>query len=186
MVNRKALADQAELHTEHLLLIQNGPEYFAEGWAALDDEDGRRTTGTHETFLEEDVRSFLARLPGADDRADWVVLRASDRAYLGEVVLNGLDEPNESMNFRISLVPEGRGKGYGTQATRAVVKYGLHTVGLHRISLDVHVDNPPAIRAYEKAGFVREGVLRDAVLWDGERIDEIMMAVLSTDPLPFD
>ena len=186
MVNRKALAEQAELHTEHLLLIQNGPDFFAEGWAALDDEDGRRTTGTHETFTEERVRTFLDRLPGADDRADWAVLRAADRKYVGEVVLNDLDEPNESMNFRIALTPDGRGKGYGTQATRAVVKYGLRTVGLHRISLDVHVDNPAGIRAYEKAGFVREGVLRDAVLWDGERVDEIIMSVLATDPLPFE
>lgn len=186
MVNRNALAEQAELHTEHLLLTQNGPDYFAEAWASIDDEDGRRTTGTHETFTEEQVRNFLARLPGADDRADWAVVRASDRKYVGEVVLNLLDEPNETMNFRISLVPDGRGKGYGTEATQAVVKYGLRTVGLHRISLDVHADNPAGIRAYEKAGFVREGVLRDAVLWDGEWVDEIIMSVLATDLLPFD
>lgn len=186
MVNTKALADQAELRTEHLVLTQNGPDYFAEGWAALDDEDARRTTGTHQTFAADQVRNFLARLPGAADRADWVVLRAADRKYLGEIVLNELDEPNESMNFRISLIADGRGRGYGTEATRAVVKYGLRTVGLHRISLTVHVDNPPGIRAYEKSGFVREGILRDAVFWDGERVDEIVMSVLATDPLPFD
>ena len=184
MVNRDALVHQAELSTKRLLLKQNGPSYFDEGWAALDDEDGRRTTGTHRVFTVAEVRDFLARLPGADDRADWAVIRSEDGLYLGEVVLNLLDEDNESMNFRIALTADARGQGYGSEATRAVVEYGLGAVGLHRISLDVHVDNPAGIRAYEKAGFVREGVLRDAVLWDGQRVDEIIMSVLATDPLP--
>jgi RimJ/RimL family protein N-acetyltransferase len=166
------------------VLKQNGPEYFDDAWASLADKEGRRTTGTHHEFTVHEVQDFLARLPGADDRADWAVIRAADGRYLGEVVLNLLDEPNEAMNFRIAFDKTARGQGYGTEATRAVVAYGLRVVGLHRISLDVHADNPAGIRAYEKAGFVREGVLREAVFWDGQRVDEIIMSVLATDPLP--
>lgn len=49
---------------------------------------------------------------------------------------------------------------------------------LHRVELDVFSFNPRAIRAYEKAGFRREGVLRDAVK-DGDKYgDDILMAIL--------
>jgi uncharacterized membrane protein YdjX (TVP38/TMEM64 family) len=45
------------------------------------------------------VERYLLSRPGASDRADWAVLRAEDEAYLGEVVLNELDAPNESMKY---------------------------------------------------------------------------------------
>ena len=48
----------------------------------------------------------------------------------------------------------------------------------------VYAFNPRAQRAYEKAGFTTEGVLRDALLWDGEWVDEIVMSVLAQDWVP--
>ena len=39
--------------------------------------------------------------------------------------------------------------------------------------------NPRARRAYEKAGFVVEGVLRDAYLCDGVRVDDVVMSILA-------
>ena len=41
--------------------------------------------------------------------------------------------------------------------------------------------DPRAQRAYEKAGFVVEGRFRDALRWDGEWFDEMMMSVLAPD-----
>jgi RimJ/RimL family protein N-acetyltransferase len=38
--------------------------------------------------------------------------------------------------------------------------------------------NPRAQRTYEEAGFVVEGVQRDALKWDAERVDDVMMAIL--------
>ena len=52
-------------------------------------------------------------------------------------------------------------------------------MGLHRVSLEVYAHNPRAQRAYEKAGFVVEGRMRDALLLDGRRIDAIIMAALA-------
>lgn len=86
------------------------------------------------------------------------------------------------MNLRIALFGDGiLGRGYGTQATEAVVAYGFDVVGLHRISLGVYAFNPRAQRAYEKVGFQREGVRRDALYWEGEWHDEVMMAILAPD-----
>ena len=56
--------------------------------------------------------------------------------------------------------------------------FAFETLKLHRLELDVFSFNPRAERAYLKAGFRREGVLRDAVL-DGETYaDDILMALL--------
>ena len=50
--------------------------------------------------------------------------------------------------------------------------------GFKRIELDVHADNPRAIALYEKAGFVREGIVRDASPIDSVFRDAILMAIV--------
>jgi RimJ/RimL family protein N-acetyltransferase len=181
MISKAALSHQATLFTPRLRLEQMGGQHLERVLESINDPESRRLTGTHRIFDAETVSAFLARLPGADDRADWAVIRLSDEAFLGEVVLNDLDEDNRVMNFRIAL-SNALGEGYGTEATRAVVEYGLEVVGLHRMSLSVYAFNPRARRVYEKCGFVHEGVDRDALLWDGEWFDSLRMSVLATDP----
>lgn len=187
VINRAALADQAVLDTEDLRLEQLGPDHIEGTWAMLsDDPEGKRLTGSHRDFTRAEAEAWLARLPGRDDRADWAVIRKDDGRHLGEVVLNDLEVEDACMGFRIALSGAGiLGRGYGTQATRAVVAYGIDVVGLHRIELGVYAFNPRAQRAYEKVGFQREGVRRDALCWDGEWHDEILMAILASDrPAP--
>ena len=102
---------------------------------------------------------------------------------MGEAVLNDLDPDNESANYRVWLAgPQLFGQGYGTEITRLVVDYALGTVGLHRVSLGVYDFNSRAQRVYEKCGFSHEGRLREALRWDGQWHDELLMAVLHSDP----
>lgn len=172
--------DQATLETANLQLEPLGPEHFEGNWAELQNPESRRLTGTHAEFTEEQVRSWLATRKDAHDRADWAIIRRQDGAYVGEVVLMDLDPHNESMAFRIALGGEGLfGKGYGSEATKAVVDYGMDVVRLHRISLEVVDFNTRAQRVYSKAGFQPEGILRDAWFWDGEWSDVILMALVA-------
>jgi RimJ/RimL family protein N-acetyltransferase len=117
-----------------------------------------------------------------NDQADRLDLAITDKATgecVGEAVLNQWDPGNESCNFRIFIGPNGRGRGLGTEATRLIVGYGFEYLGLHRISLEVYAFNPRARRAYEKAGFRTEGVLRESLRYNGEWIDATVMSVLA-------
>jgi RimJ/RimL family protein N-acetyltransferase len=183
MISKQALAQQATLFTPRLKLEQLSAKHFTDTMAGINNPESSRLTGTLEVFTFERIQTWLTGLPGRDDRADWAIIRQVDGVFLGEVVLNELDEHNMSMNFRIALSsPEVFNQGYGTEVTRAVIDYGLHVVGLHRISLSVFAFNPRAKRVYEKCGFVQEGVARDALFWDGAWVDSINMSVLSSDP----
>ncbi|MHB0953534.1 MAG: GNAT family N-acetyltransferase [Allorhizobium sp.] len=77
----------------------------------------------------------------------------------------------------MGILPGYREKGLGVRLIGATLK-GAQDIGLRRVELDVHADNERAIRLYERVGFVREGVARDAVLIDGRYIDTIMMSVI--------
>ena len=58
------------------------------------------------------------------------------------------------------LEPALHGQGLGTEAVRQMVRHLQDELGHHRITIDPAADNLAAIRAYEKAGFRRVGVMR--------------------------
>ena len=148
----------------------------------------RRLTGSHPLPPEESaevaeakVAAWYTTRAGQDDRLDLAVVDRAGGLVVGEVVLNEWSPGNESCSFRIALAAAGRNRGLGTEATRLICGYGFEKLGLHRISLEVYAFNPRARRAYEKAGFVVEGVLRDALLWEGRWVDSTAMSILAAE-----
>jgi RimJ/RimL family protein N-acetyltransferase len=128
---------------------------------------------------EELARDWLLSRNDQGDRLDLAVTDRATGGCVGEAVLNQWDPGNESCNFRIFLGPRGRGRGLGTEATRLIVGYGFEHLALHRISLEVYAFNPRARRAYEKAGFRTEGVLRESLRYNGAWVDATVMSILA-------
>ncbi len=77
--------------------------------------------------------------------------------------------------------PAYRSKGYGTDAMRLLVAYGFRELGLYKVTLGLFAYNTRALRCYEKVGFVREQLKRQAYFRDGQRYDEITMGILRPD-----
>ncbi|GIG30444.1 GNAT family N-acetyltransferase [Cellulomonas marina] len=169
------------LRTDRLDLEPLGPEHLTGTWELLEDVPSRRLTGTTATFTHDQVQRWLAGLDAADDRLDWAVVTRADGRHVGEVVLNDLDAHNRSMSLRIGLVDAATGHGYGPEAIRAVLDHAFEVVLLHRVELEVYAFNPRAQRTYERCGFVVEGRRRDALWWDAEWTDALLMSVLATD-----
>lgn len=152
----------------------------ADMFASLSDTESMRLTGTQETYTFEQVQNYCRRLETADDRTDYAIILKDDPTYLGEVVLNNIDWHNHSANFRIALASKNIfGKGYGTEATRLILEYGFRILKLHRIELEVYDFNPRAQHVYEKVGFIKEGVRRDVLLWEGQYHSAIVMSILA-------
>jgi RimJ/RimL family protein N-acetyltransferase len=75
-------------------------------------------------------------------------------------------------------------QGYGTEVMHLLLQVGFNILNLNRIFLRVDVDNKGGIRAYEKAGFIQEGRLRQAAFQDGEYRDMLLMSVLRSEWTP--
>jgi RimJ/RimL family protein N-acetyltransferase len=160
------------------ITVDDAPQMFS----ALSDEESMRLTGTQQTYTLEQVEKFCRSISESDDRADYAITVNDDPTYIGEVVLNQIDWKNRSASFRIALAAnQNFDKGYGTEATKLIVAYGFETLKLHRIELEVYDFNPRALRVYEKVGFVREGVRRDVLLWEGKYQSAIVMSILADD-----
>ncbi len=70
------------------------------------------------------------------------------------------------------------GQGYGSEATRLMLKYGFRELKLHKIQLLVLDFNERARRLYRRHGFMEEGILREARIVDGVWYDVVLMGIL--------
>ena len=72
-------------------------------------------------------------------------------------------------------------RGIMTEALDEVLRYGFEQLRLNRIEAQYETDNPASGRVMEKAGMVREGVLRQRLKNKGRFVDVVLCAVLSQD-----
>jgi RimJ/RimL family protein N-acetyltransferase len=70
------------------------------------------------------------------------------------------------------------GKGLGTETLRLMISYAFDKLNLNKVWLGGNADNTAAIRCYEKAGFTREGVLRQEIYRNGKYYDAIRLSIL--------
>jgi RimJ/RimL family protein N-acetyltransferase len=70
------------------------------------------------------------------------------------------------------------GQGYGREAVRLLVEYAFRYRNFRKVWLWAHAANDRAIRAYQAAGFVEEGRLRQHVWSNGRYDDVVCMGVL--------
>lgn len=152
-------------------------DYYEQNYCPLDKEVAR-LTGCKEVFTKEEVTSFFLKSLEEDDRYFFLII-APDGRIIGESVINEIDWDLRCANFRIALYHTMvRGKGIGIWATEVTRDFAFEELKLHRLELDVYSFNPRAEKAYIKAGFKREGVLRDAVLDGDKYADDILMSIL--------
>jgi len=127
------------------------------------------------------VEQRIARITDEQgkDVYTFVICLAEDERPIGEVMLADLDRVNGSAQVGIVIgEPSEWGKGYGTDAVRALVDFGFAELRLERIWLEVSAENPRAQRSYEKAGFTREATFRHDRWEGGQFTDGHIMSIL--------
>ncbi|GAA1431605.1 GNAT family protein [Microlunatus lacustris] len=180
-------AQKPTLVGERVLLRPFTPvDIDAMGPVLADPEVLRLTGSVHSTaevdaavpVLDERTRTWYETREAQPDRLDLALVDQATGRCVGEVVLNDWSPEDQTCGFRILVGPDGRGRGLGSEATRLVVAHAFAVTDLHRVELEVYAFNPRAQHVYARAGFRVEGRRRDAFVFDGERVDAIMMAVL--------
>jgi RimJ/RimL family protein N-acetyltransferase len=73
------------------------------------------------------------------------------------------------------------GRGYMTEAARALVDYGLRDLELNRVYAQVFADNPASRRVLEKAGMTYEGARRQHIFRLGRFVDTQQFGILRSE-----
>ena len=145
----------------------------------LTDEEVRKYLGVRTIFNSIREREYIEGLYKDDRKINLAIVLKEDDELIGATGLEDISIPHR--NAEIGIVIGNKrcwSKGYGTEAVKLMLGHGFDQLNLHKIFLRVFCHNPRAIRAYEKAGFKREAVLREHVYANGEYCDEYVMSIL--------
>ena len=124
----------------------------------------------------EQVRGFL-QANVAGDAVQFVALDGDRVVGWADIFTAWQPALAHTGNLGIGVLPEFRGHGIGQALLRACLAKA-RTKGITRVELEARVDNHNGIRLYEKAGFVREGVKRNGMCFDGNYYDTVLMSYL--------
>ena len=133
-------------------------------------------------FINEDVDSdwYEKYMHSRNNSVRCAIVNSeNDEEILGLISLLDINYINRSAELHIMIgLAQNRGKGIGTFAVKSMVDHAFNNLNLRRIELGVLENNIPAIKLYEKTGFVKEGIKRKSNYKNGEYISLIIMALL--------
>lgn len=147
--------------------------------AVAGDIDIARQLPTLETV--SDAHAHIAKTSGDDDRVAFAIVDGEDAVVGGIAAV--LNRTMRTAWVSYWLLEHGRGQGLATRATVALSEW-LFEHNIHRLELAHRLNNPASQRVAERAGFVREGIMREELEYDGVRYDTALMSRLPGDPTP--
>jgi RimJ/RimL family protein N-acetyltransferase len=158
-VDTVALRPFERRHLQRTLAWANDPEF-----ARLLDRPAPIGADEHERWF-----SSLA------DRPDTLYLAIEldqEARHVGNVWLADIDRRHRKAEVRVIIGErEHLGRGVGSRALDLMARHAFDRMGLHRVYAYVLAFNPRARLAFEKAGFLLEGTLRDD-RWDGTQFTD--------------
>lgn len=117
-------------------------------------------------------------VPTIDDRILLLVLDGENVVGAATLWASGNPRLKGIGEFATYIHQDYHGRGLGTFVTRTILEEAKRK-GFHRVTLHVVAYNAPAIKAYERAGFVHEGRLKDAFLDDdGKYHAQLVMGII--------
>jgi RimJ/RimL family protein N-acetyltransferase len=164
--------------TERLTLRRSLPEDASEIARYRSDPMVRRYQGWGQTdaaTVRRQIEEMTGRLPG--EPGGWVQFTALEReggTLVGDVGLSPADGEDDVILVGYTIDPAYQGRGYATEAVRALVDYAFDTLGAGLIRAYASAENTPSHRVVEKSGLTLmerfEGE-DDGVKWSGVRYE---------------
>jgi RimJ/RimL family protein N-acetyltransferase len=149
--------------------------------ALVNDEDVEPFLGGRATLDEEGLLREIERSEAEpDDFGRFVIEADAERAGV-----MGFEVANKRSKIarleRLAVHPAFRGRRIADEAARLFQQHLLLELGYHRLELEIYGFNERAIAHAERAGFVREGVKRNAYLRHGNWVDGVIYGLLRED-----
>jgi RimJ/RimL family protein N-acetyltransferase len=149
--------DQDRIETERLVLRPWGAADASVLQRELSRVEMARMLAIPHPYPEDGAATWISTARPGHDFA--IVLNQTNEVIGGITLFEQQQHRRAELGYWCSI--DCWGRGYATEAVRAVVGYGFRVLGLRRVHAECHGDNPASRRVLEKAGLTYEGRLRE-------------------------
>ncbi|MBO9589486.1 GNAT family N-acetyltransferase [Devosia sp.] len=129
------------------------------------------------------VVAWMVRIGKTGKGFAWMIRDRETGQLLGCIRINSIDHEQSTGIIGYEIGSGFWGRGYGTEALRAVAQHGHREMGLFRLEAWTLEGNEQSDRVLLKAGFLYEGKQRQKMVLDGQRLDMSLFGRLADDPV---
>lgn len=177
------------LTTGRLVLKELEPEDIDTVTAICQDPAIQKWTMVPAPYTRDDAEAFITGIAPANRAAGtdavFGLYQATDGSLLGAIGLHDITPGDGRMvshaEIGFWLAPPARGRGFMTEAVRAVCRWAFAELGLDRIEWTAFVPNEESRRVALRAGFTMEGTVRGKRIQRGRVVDEWTGSLLASD-----
>jgi ribosomal-protein-serine acetyltransferase len=115
------------------------------------------------------------------DAHDFAIEDAATSAFIGGCGLNRIDANSNCANLGYWVRTSRTRRGIATAAVKLLAPFGFADLGLQRLEILVAAENRASQRVAEKAGALKEGVLRRRFFLEGQPQDALLYSLIPED-----
>jgi RimJ/RimL family protein N-acetyltransferase len=132
----------------------------------------------HPVNIENEKQWLTGLYPNGERKAVFLALiENSTHDFAGYMSVKNINYISGTADFGIILGKNFRGKGYASEGMKLFFNYLYRELHLRKLTLYVLEDNTPAVKAYERIGFVREGLLKEHTWQSGLYKNVVIMSI---------
>ncbi|MCA9802629.1 MAG: GNAT family N-acetyltransferase [Cyanobacteria bacterium HKST-UBA02] len=130
----------------------------------------------------ESIREFVASKVNLDEEPFFAICLKDGDRHIGNIKLGPISRYHNHADISLFIGERDQwGKGFASEAIAAITKYAFDERGLNKLRAGCYARNHGSARAFEKCGYVREGLLKGYLFEDDGETDMILLGLHVSD-----
>jgi len=171
------------IHTNRLDLVEIRQQHLKNIYNLFSDENVTRFYNLLPLTVESDAQKFIDWYQNRFKEKlgiRWSISLKGEQDIIGTIGFNNFTKRHKA-NIGYDLQPDYWNKGIMTEALRAVINFGFNQLEINRMEAEVMQGNVNSEKLLLKLNFLKEGVLREWMLWNDNYYDMSMFSLLKSD-----
>jgi RimJ/RimL family protein N-acetyltransferase len=148
------------------------------GWLN-DYETSKYTESRHFVHTMESLKNFVAHVNNENNYC-FAITDIHSGKHIGNIKIGNIHQIYKYADVGLIIGDKNYwGKGIATEAIQLCIEFAFKRLKLHRLWAGIYDVNVGSIKAFEKAGFVREGCEKEKCLFEGKRVDCYIYGIIN-------
>jgi len=165
------------LYLREVRLTDVGERYYS--W--LNDSEVNRYLETR--FIPrscENIIDYVKRLDGKDNEPFFAICLKKNDLHIGNIKLGPINWYHRTADVSLFIGEKSLwGQGYAAEAISMITDFAFRELNLNKLKAGSYEANRGSIKAFEKSGYQREGLLRSHVISEGKEMDVVLLGILA-------
>ncbi len=150
---------QKVFESDRIYYVKLSEELVGDYLVMLNDKELRKNIGMEAPEITAESETEWVKSKLEKDARCFSMIEKETGDYIGNIEI--MDVIDGVAELGITITPAKQNNHFGTEAMKAIIEYGQQELPGVNYDLNVHADNPRAIKCYKNVGFVEDGAGKD-------------------------